>query len=722
MKIFEHFKVYANRHTTILFFGITIFWWVFTFRGFLSGRLALQGDATSYYDHIKFFVESMMQGSYPLWDPHWNHGVPNEFFLRRMGSYNPFYIIIVAVRSLGLSYLKSYMFFLTLYYFLGMTGFYLLTKRLLHNNIMALTAFLLLVTSSFTTSLFSSFIILVFTPMAWFFFALIAFAQEPKRLFLALATFSLMLLMITYIPFYFLTVFLVFLLMFVVLFFKSLQDIVKKSLQFFFHNKIFTILCVSFILVSIIPGYVFHKSAAEGEIVLPLRHSNASEDNALAVEQQSILTGGITSDITFDQLFSGLDSLELGVLYISLFSYLLFLLGAVSRINTRMILYALCFFWIYAIGLYDITPVYGFLYKHVFFFKYFRNFQFFPWLGMLPFYILICVEHLNSYVKRDALSRRQYYGEQFILISMHIVFAIFLALRGNMLLSSYLVVIFSLVFFLRTHFLLFKKGHGAGKRFPNLFLLFGIMALTLLSPLEVYTYLVKNSAKTVQPYTYDNISNDFRYRIRNEPLTFENDSEGRVYSVYYGTQWYNIFFQKLNSSVFRHYVNHKFIIYNHIEDLTAKKWHISDIEKAIINKEDKAFVFWNPEIKRPVEKNGGAPVFVTGPSDQLDVLSYKPNHIKLKTNFSEKKFLVYNDAFHSGWRAIIDRKETILWRANLAFKGVWIPPGERIVEFRFGSMALRIFHAIYFLLFYGFFIYILTGYFQYYKHNSASHP
>ena len=83
-----------------------------------------------------------------------------------------------------------------------------------------------------------------------------------------------------------------------------------------------------------------------------------------------------------------------------------------------------------------------------------------------------------------------------------------------------------------------------------------------------------------------------------------------------------------------------------------------------------------------------------------------PNTLKVKTHFVSPKFLVYNDGFHSGWNALMDGKRVELERANIAFKGIWVPLGDHRVDFQYGKWwqyALN-----YFLLFIFYFVFIKT--------------
>ncbi len=46
-------------------------------------------------------------------------------------------------------------------------------------------------------------------------------------------------------------------------------------------------------------------------------------------------------------------------------------------------------------------------------------------------------------------------------------------------------------------------------------------------------------------------------------------------------------------------------------------------------------------------------------------------------------WLVYADAFHPGWRAQVNASPAKVWKANLAFKALYLPPGDNAVDFDF---------------------------------------
>jgi len=90
------------------------------------------------------------------------------------------------------------------------------------------------------------------------------------------------------------------------------------------------------------------------------------------------------------------------------------------------------------------------------------------------------------------------------------------------------------------------------------------------------------------------------------------------------------------------------------------------------------------------------------------VLDVDTNSLKLRTHFSTPKFLVHNNTFHSGWQAFIDGKKEDLFQANIAFRGVWVPAGDHIIEFRFGQKWQHILKYFMMGLFQFVFLYVLV--------------
>jgi len=223
MNFLEKIKeIFCSRRMAFLLLASFLVWG-FLMRGFILNKSLLIGDAAAYYEHFKFYLDNISRGVYPMWESSREFGVPSEFFLRRIGSFNPLFYLILLFNVLGLSYLSSYLVFLTVYYFLGMLGFFLLAQRVLKDPITAFAAYLLLMFSSLGTRLFDSYIVLTLIPMIWFCYFLISFSLQQEKCYFLGITLTLMILATTYVPFYFLTIVLTFLIFFIILYLSYLH-------------------------------------------------------------------------------------------------------------------------------------------------------------------------------------------------------------------------------------------------------------------------------------------------------------------------------------------------------------------------------------------------------------------------------------------------------------------------------------------------------------------
>ena len=277
--------------------GLTVITWVFCFRVFLTREAPLISDAVSFYDHLKFYIDNISRGVYPLWDPLWSCGSPNEFFLRRIGPFNPFLLLIIIPYKLGLPYWIAFASFITFYFFLGMAGFYKLALEVLKDKRSALLAFVLLSFSSLGTRVFDSYIMMFMTPAIWFFYFLFVFGRTFQKYALGGMVFCTMLLMTTYIPFYFIVIVLTFGLFFVPVFPRESKSFVFGLMEFGRRNPFFFLLCVAAVAASCVPGLMFFKQAGQGTFAMPLRHFDATAQNVLSVKSDVTTYWAIPGDL-----------------------------------------------------------------------------------------------------------------------------------------------------------------------------------------------------------------------------------------------------------------------------------------------------------------------------------------------------------------------------------------------------------------------------------------
>ncbi len=633
--------------TTAIFFILAFICWVYCFWGFLTSRLTLTSDAISYYDHIKFYVESLARGVFPLWDPFFNDygGNGNEFFLRRMGAYNPLYLVMTLFVKAGIPFREVYLWSMAGYYLLGMVGFYLLAMRIYKDQPACLTGTFILMFSSLGTRIFDSYMILVVVPLIWFFYFLTALVQGWKKWAFLGVTLSAAVLLTTYIPLYFLAFFIVGLISFVLIYPKEVFPIAVNGLRFVNKHKIMALACTVFLIIAFIPSILFLKTASQGQVVIPGRHGESEAKNQLVVDYKIVSDWGIPEDLFYSSYFSDMKRMRFAVLYFPIFALIILALGAFNRITRRSMFLFLCGFLLLCVVVPYFLPVHGVLYKYISFFKYFRNLHFFLWFMLIPLFALFVVDQLSGLLKGIKEKR----VPLAIIYLVHGGGLILLLINRDTVISNYLVVALSYFVF---------RAYYYGKEFFSLGMTAVLSLCVLVQPLEVYGYLSRNEKPYQYPYAYDLYRPEFRF-TKNVKLDPSQKKTVGYSVVYIAPYWYNYLNANSDKYTFIYLNHHRLIAYDH-------ERVFNDFPSMMQGRWDQFEGF-------------------EGNSARLKVLAYDANRLMLETNFKEKKYLVYNDAYDPGWHAAINGKAVELQRANIAFKGIWVPSGLNRVEFIYGE-------------------------------------
>ena len=689
--------------------------WIFLMRGFILCSYSLITDAMVYYDHFQYFTENISRGVFPFWDPSYNSGLPTEFFLRRIGEFNPFFVIMLIAYKSGLPFLVCFPLFASIYYFMGAFGFYLISRQIFKDERAALVAYLLLYFSSLSTLLFCSFIVLIFTPMVWLFYFLLVFYETREKYTVLGATFCLMILASTYIPFYFLTIFLIFLGVFIALYARVFKSFCLSFRQFAGQHKMFVAFCGLILSLSCIPTLQFYVESQTGEMVLPTRHYNAPAQIPLSVPIQRSDFGGIIPHLVIEELYIGAKQMQLSRIYVPFFFNFLLLTAFVVKLNKKLTLLFLWGYLVLVISLYD-AVIYKFLYNHVFFFKYFRNFQFFFWLAVLPIFILICAEQFRLFLNVATNTKMKRISALVFIILIHILAVVFLYLnQPREAQTYYAVAAVSFLFFL---------GHWMGWLKPNSVLTWGVLLLVLvIDPFEVYHYMNINSKPLSSPYRY---GLDQSYRkinlldekealatinrppvLRDAKAASSMDEQTLKY-IYFGSKWYSFLVEHLDVHTLAYYTDRKLVVYDRVEYMADQDLDINKVTEVFRSNKNLAIVSSKESelMNSRAEKINPQAEIVTQHSPSVKVLDYNVNFIKLKTNYHIPKFLVYNDNDHRDWRLFINGQKKDIVRANIAFKGVWLPAGENIVYFRFGNSWKFLGKLFFVFVFSGVFIYL----------------
>jgi len=68
---------------------------------------------------------------------------------------------------------------------------------------------------------------------------------------------------------------------------------------------------------------------------------------------------------------------------------------------------------------------------------------------------------------------------------------------------------------------------------------------------------------------------------------------------------------------------------------------------------------------------------------QAKIVRYNNHHVTIQASLSNPGVLVLADSFYPGWKVFVDGEEREVLRANYFFRGVFLPPGDHQVVFRY---------------------------------------
>ena len=723
MKISSQKKFFFSAFKLVLPFFV----WTFLFRGFLSGQSLILHDTFELYANIKFYLNSLQGGVYPLWDPFQFWGAPFELRLLQFGPFNPFLFLTVLFNKLGLSFYQAFMCYFAMYYFLGLLGFYRLARSIFNDSLLAYLAYLFLMFSSFGMNIFTQIqTLFLYVPAVWYFYFLVEFCKEWRKSDLSGLTFSLMIILTTYVPFYWATVFILSFIFFAVIYFREFKALPGRFRKFCRKNIAAVSVCLFALAVSAAIPAMIYRDSRGSDYVIPSRHTDEGrilKDN-LKMDYEEIKGGGAGVRMAFEDLFSGFREADFrndGFIYFPAFVFIILFLSALTKMNKRALFFLGTGFTLFLISLGEAAVLHRFLFEHVFFFKLFRNIYFLsPFLLSIVF--LYAAEQFALIINgKNILGGRPAFlaGAAVFLGS---VFFFFLCRQEAVPVSSYLTVGPSLLFFA----LIFFKRLSV--KSPSFFA--ALLILVLMQPLEVLSYYNNNARyfrsgileksirqDTVSPrfsftrpkqyvkdYQNGDSEHDPKYFLSSSSIMMQ-DSPGFITDHHgYPARWSYLLSQKTPEEDYREYVQHKFLLYDTVEFTPQKDLPLEGEAARLKNLVNPAWVFSPAGTEEsPAENHRPSKAAVIGEnSGIIEVLRFDANTLNFAVQLEEARFLVYNDSFHSGWRVAVNGKPQKLYRANIAFKGVWVPAGKSLISFSFYSPGR---YALYFSVLALFFIF-----------------
>jgi len=733
--------------------------WLFLFKTFLFREATVFSENFSQYSIVKFYLDNLRLGVYPLWNPFLLWGVPDTITLVNIGPFNPLWLLTLLLDAIGLDFYGAYLTTIIIYFFIGQIGFYLLAKTVIRDTAAAYAAFIMLTFSSISMAMFAQYIMmLIWVPSVWFFYFFISFIQTWRKHFFVGTIFSLTLILSTYLPFYFLTVFLSVILLFLFFCGRDLKEILMGGWGFLRKNILLFLICLGVLGLSLFPTIQAYRATLEQEIVVPFRQIEKNEvlhQGVTLASYAKTTDGGVSARMLFDDLFSNLDQIEYGndgFVYVSLFAYLVLGLSIFNGLTKRAAMLFSISLILFLLSITNATPLHPFLFKHVFYFKFFRNLHY-----LLPFllsaFLLFVGEQLRlllevvskplgsrPLVGRGILAWRSRWLSIGLTVVVHLTATIFLMTKENVVGAAYITILGSFLFFL----FYFAGWLENRKAFVFLFLLIIIS----LQPSQVFSgynaqakdYTSDIISQAIQissaPPQFSFLRPDFDQertgmRLSTDPQNYFNsyrismaDSPGFFMPYEYGfpTLWSYYFSRNIPEDVSRQYTRYKFFVYdwirlvdeehldfNILADVLRKNLNLAFVSSPI---KEKVREELSTLLERDKPDDESQARLISQPSAELAVKHFDVNSLRIETDFKDEKFLVYTDSFDRHWQAFINGRETGIYRTNLAFKGIKLPAGHNEVYFRYAPPGGTAIHFFILTMFAGMLIWVLLTFSQ----------
>jgi hypothetical protein len=79
----------------------------------------------------------------------------------------------------------------------------------------------------------------------------------------------------------------------------------------------------------------------------------------------------------------------------------------------------------------------------------------------------------------------------------------------------------------------------------------------------------------------------------------------------------------------------------------------------------------------------------TRPISSLAILEYSLARVTIAVETDQPGYLVLSDAYYPGWQARVDGRPEPIQRANYAFRAVYVPAGQHMVQFNFKPLIWK---------------------------------
>jgi len=128
------------------------------------------------------------------------------------------------------------------------------------------------------------------------------------------------------------------------------------------------------------------------------------------------------------------------------------------------------------------------------------------------------------------------------------------------------------------------------------------------------------------------------------------------------------------------------------EDANGNAWFVKELKKvANANEEILAIDSLDTKIKAiTTSEELNDKQFKVDSTASINLIEYKPNYLKYQSSNTNDGFAVFSEMYYeNGWKSSIDGIETPHYRVDYVLRGIEIPKGEHIIEFKFEPQVIK---------------------------------
>ena len=78
------------------------------------------------------------------------------------------------------------------------------------------------------------------------------------------------------------------------------------------------------------------------------------------------------------------------------------------------------------------------------------------------------------------------------------------------------------------------------------------------------------------------------------------------------------------------------------------------------------------------------------PQDKTTITHYSGERVAVEVNLESPGWLILTDTYYPGWQATVDGQPVEIFRANLNFRAVAVPPGEHVIVFEYRPRSFQV--------------------------------